>query len=176
VNREDNDLIADYLLGTLPAQAAPASVLARLQATLNGVDRFAPFMDDLTRLFDLSRETVRRLLARVDGQGPAWDTDLLGVRLAGAELFHFPVGPVLRGAGDGAAGGVLRVRAGASFPQHRHTGDEVTYVLEGGYCAGGQIYGPGSMIEMKGGSAHDYQAAPERDLVIMVLHHGISFA
>jgi hypothetical protein len=27
---------------------------------------------------------------------------------------------------------------------------------------------------MPGGTAHDYQSAPERDLVIMVLHRGIT--
>jgi anti-sigma factor ChrR (cupin superfamily) len=74
----------------------------------------------------------------------------------------------------GAAGGVLRVRAGVTFPQHRHHGNETTYVLEGGYVADGRTYGPGWTIEMTGGTEHDYQSAPERDLVIMVLHRGIT--
>jgi quercetin dioxygenase-like cupin family protein len=148
----------------------PASLRARLMHTLGGVDRFAPFFDDLTRLFELPVETIRKLLARVDGFD--WETTLLGVQLHGSELFHFPVGPRLRE--TGAAGGVLRVRAGVTFPQHRHHGDEVTYVLEGGYVAGGHIYGPGSTIPMSAGTEHDYQSAPQRDLVIMVLHHGIT--
>jgi anti-sigma factor ChrR (cupin superfamily) len=70
---------------------------------------------------------------------------------------------------------VLRLGAGQTFPVHRHHGNEVTYVLEGGYVADGRVYGPGSQIEMPGDTSHAYQAAPERDLVIMVLHRGISF-
>ena len=68
----------------------------------------------------------------------------------------------------------MRVRAGVTFPQHRHHGDELTFVLEGGYLAGARTLGAGSIIEMSTDTAHDYQAAPERDLVLMVLHRGIT--
>jgi quercetin dioxygenase-like cupin family protein len=153
-----------------PVAPAPA-LRARLLHTLDSVDRFAPFLDDLTRLFELPVETIRKLLTRIDGA--VWDRTLLGVHLHGSELFHFPVGPRLQE--SGAAGGVLRVRAGVTFPPHTHHGDEVTYVLEGGYVADGRTHGPGSILSMAGGSAHDYRAAPERDLVIMVLHRGIAF-
>jgi quercetin dioxygenase-like cupin family protein len=152
-----------------PLAPSPA-VWARLLQTVGGVNRFAPFLDDLANLFELPIDALSRLLARIDG--PQWETSLQGVRLAGAELFHFPVGPRL--AATGAAGGVLRVRAGVTFPAHRHHGNETTYVLEGGYLAGGRVYGPGATIEMTAGSKHDYRSAPERDLVIMVLHRGIT--
>ena len=163
-------LIAEAL--AQPPRAAPASVRARLLRTVASVDRFAPFFDDLTRLFQLPLETIRALLARIDDARP-WERSLQGRALQGSELFHFPVGPQL--AAGGAAGGVLRLAAGQRFPVHRHHGNEVTYVLEGGYLADGRVYGPGSQIEMPGDTSHDYQAAPERDLVIMVLHRGISF-
>ena len=162
--------------------APPPSLRARLLATVRGVDRFAPFLDDLVRLFELPVETIRAHLARIDAprdqrpppavKATGWERTLLGVALDRAELFHFQAGPRLAAAG--AAGGVLRVEAGASFPQHRHHGDEVTYVLEGGYIAGGRVYGPGAEVEMAEGTAHDYRAAPERDLVIIVLHRGIT--
>jgi quercetin dioxygenase-like cupin family protein len=152
-----------------PVPPAPG-LRARLLQTVASVDRFAPFLDDLTRLFELPVATIRKLLARIDEH--EWESSLLGVPLQGSELFHFPVGPGLRA--SGAAGGVLRVRAGVTFPQHRHHGDEVTYVLEGGYVADGRTYGPGSAIAMSAGTAHDYRSAPERDLVIMVLHRGIT--
>jgi quercetin dioxygenase-like cupin family protein len=171
--RREVDRVSEALAGTTAgvAPVAPSTSLrARLLQTVNSVDRFAPFIADLTRLFELPVETIRKLLARIDG--PEWERELLGVQLHGSELFHFPVGPQLRA--TGAAGGVLRVGAGVTFPQHRHHGDEVTYVLEGGYLADGRVHGPGSTIEMTGGTAHDYQAAPERDLVIMVLHRGIT--
>jgi quercetin dioxygenase-like cupin family protein len=198
------ELIPDYVLGALPADeqsevdelvarspelqrevdrvtealavtardtvAPPPGLRARLLQTLTSADRFAPFLDDLTRIFELPVATVRKLLARIDEH--EWETSLLGVRLDSAELFHFPVGPQLRE--SGGAGGVVRIRAGATFPQHRHHGDELTYVLEGGYIADGRTYGPGEAIPMTTGTEHHYQAAPERDLVIMVLHRGIT--
>ena len=159
-------------LAPLPP-ARPTGVRARLLRTVDSVDRFAPFLDDLTRLFQLPRETIRGLLARIDDASRPWERSLLGRALQGSELFHFPVGPELAAAGG--AGGVLRLGAGQRFPVHRHHGNEVTYVLEGGYTADGRVYGPGSQVEMPGDTSHDYQAAPERDLVIMVLHRGISF-
>jgi quercetin dioxygenase-like cupin family protein len=160
---------------TLAPVAPPASLRARLLATVASVERFAPFLEDLQRLFELPAESLRRLLARIDSvgnTGPAWEQSLLGVPLLGAELFHFAVGPKL--AATGAAGGVVRIRAGVFFPQHRHHGNETTYVLEGGYCVDGRVLGPGSVIEMTAGSEHDYQSAPGRDLVLMVLHRGIT--
>jgi quercetin dioxygenase-like cupin family protein len=171
--RREVDRVTEALAATAgaadPVVPAP-SLRARLLQTLGGVDRFAPFFNQLARLFDLPVETIRKLLARIDGS--EWENSLLGVQLRGSELFHFPVGPRLRE--SGAAGGVVRIQAGVTFPQHRHHGDEVTFVLEGGYIADGRTYGPGATIPMSGGTEHHYQSAPERDLVIMVLHRGIT--
>jgi quercetin dioxygenase-like cupin family protein len=156
--------------GATVALSPAPELRARLLQTLGSVDRFAPFFEPLSLMFELPVETVRKLLARIDGH--EWEASLLGVRLEGSELFHFPVGPRLRE--TGAAGGVVRIGAGVKFPQHRHHGDELTFVLEGGYVADGRTYGPGATIPMSGGTEHHYQAAPERDLVIMVLHRGIT--
>jgi quercetin dioxygenase-like cupin family protein len=154
----------------LPRVRPSPAVRLRLLDSLDGVERFAPFFADLVRLFELPLESVRRLLARIDSS--AWETSLQGVALKGTELFHFQVGPQL--AATNAAGGVVRVRAGVTFPRHRHNGNEVTYVLEGGYCIDGRVYGPGASIEATAETVHDYQAAPERDLVLAVLHRGIA--
>jgi quercetin dioxygenase-like cupin family protein len=171
--RREVDEAAEAL--ALAAEALPPlppspSARARLVDALGGVDRFAPFLDDLTRLFELPAAAIRGLLARIDGQ--EWETAVLGVPLQGAELFHFAVGPNL--AATGAAGGVLRLRPEVVFPQHSHHGNETTFVLEGGYCVDGRVHGPGSTIEMSAGSQHDYRSAPGRDLVLMVLHRGIT--
>jgi putative transcriptional regulator len=179
--RREVDAAAEALAGASHALApvpAPPALRTRLLDTIGSVDRFAPFLDDLVALFELPAASLRRLLARIDDHraqdagGPAWETRLMGVDLHGSELFHFPVGPQL--AARGAAGGVLRVRPSTTFPRHSHHGREVTYVLEGGYLADGRRYGPGARIEMTAGTSHDYQSAPGRDLVIIVLHHGIT--
>jgi hypothetical protein len=180
--RREVDAAAGALAGAtwaLSPEPAPAAVRARLLDTVSGVDRFAPFFADLVQLFELPLATLRRLLARIDQSGAqvglagqAWETSLLGVELTGAELFHFPVGPRL--AAQGAAGGVLRLQPDVTFPRHSHHGSEVTYVLEGGYLADGRRYGPGTSLEVIGGTSHDYRSAPGRDLVLIVLHHGIT--
>jgi hypothetical protein len=169
----ENLALAAQALTPVASRRPPPAVRERLLKTVGGVDRFAPFLEDLHRLFELPVEAIRGLLARIDDATRPWERSLLGVPLAAAELFHFAVGPRL--AAGGGAGGVLRLRAGGSFPVHRHHGNEVTYVLEGGYLADGTVYGPGSSIQMISGTSHDYRAAPGRDLIIMVLHRGISF-
>jgi putative transcriptional regulator len=171
--RREIDQVAEALARAaelLPRVRPAPSLRARLLETLTSAERFSPFLDELTQLFELPVESMRRLLARIDGG--AWESTLQGVRLQGTELFHFQVGPRL--AADGAAGGVVRVRAGVTFPRHTHHGNETTYVLEGGYVTGGRTYGPGSRLEVTTGTEHAYVAAPERDLVIAVLHRGIA--
>jgi len=167
-------LAAAQAVAPPPVPPAPPALRARLLATVAGVDRFAPFLDDLTCLFELPTDAIRALLARIDDQRAGWQRRLAGVALETSELFHFAVGATL--AAGGAAGGVLRVRAGGSFPAHHHDGDETSYVLEGACDVDGRALGPGATIEMKGGSSHDCRAMPERDLVVMVLHHGITLA
>jgi putative transcriptional regulator len=176
--RRERDASAEALSAAVagalaPAPRPPRGPLDRLIATLAGPDRFAPFMADLTRLFALDQHAIRTLLARADRTAAGWETSLCGVELAETELFHFAVGPELAAAGG--AGGVVRMRPGARFPSHSHGGDEVTFVLEGGYRSGSRVHGPGAVITMPGGSSHEYAAAPERPLLIIVLHRGISF-
>jgi hypothetical protein len=181
-SRAERDQAAEALAlaaAALPAMTPAPAVRARLLDTLASSERFAPFLDDLTRLFELPAASVRRLLARVDAglagrhfDGPPWERSLLGVPLEGAELFHFAVGPTL--AATGAAGGAVRIGAGVTFPRHRHNGAETSYVLQGGYCLDDRVLGPGSVIEMAKDSEHDYRSAPGRDLVLMILHRGIT--
>ncbi len=173
--RREVDAYAEALAASAVAltEVAPAPALrARLFETLASPERFAPFFHDLVELFELPLETIKRLLGRIDGLvKQPWETSLLGVELHGAELFHFGVGPRLQA--SGAAGGIVRIKPNVSFPMHSHNGNEVTYVLEGGYCADGRVYGPGSRIEVTSDVVHDYRSAPNRDLVIAVLHRGV---
>lgn len=157
----------------LPALAVPHALKDRLMATLSSPDRFAPFLPALSKLFELPFDTLRGLLARADSHGAFWETRLGEQELPGIELFHFPVGPTL--AADGAAGGVLRLRPGATFPRHTHGGDETNFILEGAMRIDQQLAGPGAMITVAKGASHEYSASPERSLLIMVLHRGITF-
>jgi putative transcriptional regulator len=154
--------------------AAARPLRERLMATLASPDRFAPFLPALMKLFELPAETIRVLLARAETDGAFWETRLDSVDLPGTELFHFQVGPHL--AVGGAAGGVLRLRPGATFPRHTHGGEETTFVLEGALRIENQLVGPGATFDAAMGATHEFSAAPERSLLIMVLHHGITFS
>jgi len=164
--RQELDRVREALAGAAVAldPVAPAEKARdRLMKALDGPDRFAPFFATLSRLVDLPEGALRAVLARIDDAG-AWLDGLPGVK-----LFDFAAGPAL-GAVDA---GVLRLTPGTTFPRHRHLGEEVAIVLEGQMIDGGVTYGPGAVVPQETGSVHDYAAAPGRDLVVMILHHGV---
>jgi anti-sigma factor ChrR (cupin superfamily) len=173
--RREVDVLTEALSGTAsalhPLQPS-AGVRARLLASLdsNAATRFAPFVAELTRLYDLSAEAIRALLARVD-DAAAWLTFAPGIRYQ-----HFLPGPRLLGA-PGVEAGLVRLSPGTTFFRHRHlAGPEVTFVLQGTMRDGDRRFGPGSVLTREPGSVHDYaaeHAAGGEDLVIVVLHHGI---
>ena len=175
--RREMDIAAEALAvvvaRSLPTGAAPRALRDRLMATLSGPERFAPFLPALSKLFELPFDTLRGLLARAETQGPFWESRLGTTQLPGIELFHFPVGPTL--AAEGAAGGVLRLRPGATFPRHTHGGHETNFVLEGALRLDQQLAGPGAAIDVAKGEVHTFTAAPERAVLVMVLHRGIAF-
>jgi hypothetical protein len=155
----------DELLAAAVAPLAPAaSARTRLLDALAGPDRFQPFFADLARRFDLEVEAIRTLLARID-RPEEW----LPGPLPGVALIHFNAGPALAA----ADAGFVRLPAGATFPRHRHRGPEMAVVLEGAVYDTGRAYHPGEVVEWPAGSEHDYRAGADRDLVVIVAHHGI---
>ncbi len=137
----------------------------RLLATLRGPDRFQPFFQELSQLFDLPVEKLRPILALVD-LPEAWELGPLPI----IHLIHFQAGPKLA-ASDA---GLVRLAAGATFPRHVHLGRESTVVLEGTMLDGDRLYRPGDLIEWPTGTTHTYHAGQERDLVLIVAHNGIA--
>jgi anti-sigma factor ChrR (cupin superfamily) len=154
--------LAQVVVSLAPVDPSP-DTRTRLLDTVAGADRFAPFLAPLGRILDLSVEAVRAVLARID-EAAAWLPALPGV-----QLMHFDAGPQMRT----ADAGLIRLAPGASFPRHRHLGHEVNYVLEGAMCDGDQVHGPGAVVVYDEHSEHLYTAAPERELVLMTVHHGI---
>ena len=138
----------------------------RLVRALFGVDRFQPFIEKLCRLADLSDEAVRRLLAQID-DAAAWEPG----PLPSLKLIHFAHGP--RVAVEEV--GFVRLTAGQKVPRHRHTGEEVSLVLEGTLWMGSTCHFPGQIVTQAPGSVHEFAAGTERDLVFAVSHCGIEF-
>ena len=135
----------------------------RLLASLNGVDRFRPFLSRLCELVDQPEDLMRRLLERVDDP-TAWEPG----PVPGLFLTHFQPGPRIL-----ADAGFIRVTAGHAILRHRHLGAEVTLVLEGTFWEGGVRYFPGQLLERAAGSVHEFAAGTERDLVFAVTHSGV---
>jgi len=85
--------------------------------------------------------------------------------------------------GAGAAGSqasILRLARGTTFPRHQHLGPERGFVLEGAghdeddaQPGARQEYGPGVLITHDTGTSHRFHAGDRRDLVLVVLHHGV---
>ena len=154
--------LADALL---PAHVASAG-RSRLLATLASPDRFRAFFPVLRRWFDLGDQGLRTVLAQID-DGTAWiDAPFPGVR-----YFHFQGGA----AAVGKESGCLVLSPGAHVPRHLHAGTERSMVLEGTLVLDGRACHAGDVIETAGGTTHDFAAGPGRDLILIVIHDGISF-
>jgi quercetin dioxygenase-like cupin family protein len=123
--------------------------------------RFAPLFGALAALFDLGDADLAAIFERA-ADDHAW----VRSPIAGTELLHLLGGPRVAGADNG----LVRLRAGARFPMHRHLGAERVLVLQGGYEdeQSGRVYRPGDFHEMPAGSSHAYTALRDRDLLLAV--------
>jgi anti-sigma factor ChrR (cupin superfamily) len=172
--RREVDLLTEALAGAAaglvpvaPSPAVRARLLASVSTAAGPADRFAPFVAQLARLFDLPADGMRAVLARID-DAAAWLTFSPGI-----DYQHFVPGPRLA-AVPGCEAGLVRLNAGVTFFRHRHLGGpETTFVLSGTMRDGEPCYGPGSLITREQGTVHAYAATADQDLLIAVLHHGI---
>jgi anti-sigma factor ChrR (cupin superfamily) len=123
--------------------------------------RYAPLYGQLAELFDLPDAALSSLFEQSELPA-AW----VVTPIAGVELFHLQGGPRAADADNG----LVRIRAGARFPQHRHLGAERVLVLAGGYRdePSGHVYRAGDLHEMVEGSSHAYTALDERELLLAV--------
>jgi quercetin dioxygenase-like cupin family protein len=155
--------LADALAALCPPPKVPPQLLReRLLATaMRPRLRYAPLFGALSELFDLGDSDLASIFERAADAG-AWAKS----PIPGTELLHLVGGPRVAGADNG----LVRLRAGARFPMHRHLGSERVLVLEGGYEdeQSGRSYQPGDVHHMPAGSSHAYRALPGRDLLFAV--------
>jgi quercetin dioxygenase-like cupin family protein len=146
-----------------PEAARPQGRSALLAALYSGA-RFRPFADDLSHHFDLPRARMLELFSEIDD-----DAHYEAGPMPGIAVMHFPAGP-------GAVGrdtGFVRLAAGLQFPQHRHHGHEVNYVLSGALRDGdGTLYLPGEAIIKTPGSTHSFSVTPDKPALIAVVQDG----
>jgi quercetin dioxygenase-like cupin family protein len=145
---------------TLPAETPPPGLRDRILASLAPTSRFESFIDEIARMIDLGQDAVRGLLAKIDSAAE-W--------VAGpppSRLIHLPYGPRLAQVDVG----FVCVPAGASFPHHRHLGDEHVLVLQGSYVdTDGTTVGRGETAHKAGGSSHAFTVPAGPDLIFLVI-------
>jgi hypothetical protein len=140
---------------------------SRLLGALSTGDRYAPFMSDLARDFDLSVDRVRELCGQID-QPSSWEAG----PLPGIFVMHFAGGPNVIAPDTG----FVRLPRGLEFPYHRHVGHEINYVMEGAVRDGdGSLYLPGEAIVMTPGTEHEFSIAGDKDALIAVVQAGFEF-
>ncbi len=151
------------LAESLPGSAAPTTIRARVLAAAAAKGRLARFADAVMHLFEVPEEKALALLEAVDAI-EAWEPG----PVPGLALMHLKGGPALAGADTG----FVRFPAGMPWPLHKHLGDELMLVLEGGFVDdGGRAFGPGDVVRMPPGSQHSFDIAPTRDCVAAVVVH-----
>jgi hypothetical protein len=147
----------------------PATVpgRTRLLAALQTGERYAPFLHDLSRHFDLPPARVRELFLAID-DASSWQAG----PMPGIEVLHFAAGPQAIAPDTG----FVRFARGLKFPYHRHLGHEVNYVLEGAVRNGdGRLYLPGEAIELLPGTAHEFAIPDDTDALLAVVQAGFEF-
>lgn len=148
-----------------PVPPVPAARDRLLASALAGAERYAPFFDRLSRLFDLGVDRIREIMSGVND--PArWESG----PLPGVLLMHFSGGAAVTGADVG----LVRMPAGLKFPVHRHIGGERVFILEGSYTdSEGKLWLPGDLHEMGAETSHAYQVLSDGLLFALVLYGGV---
>lgn len=131
------------------APAAPASPLRdRLVASVDRLERFAPFTAQVSELLDSPPGRVRLLLHSLSDVG-TW---------ASGPLRRMRFKPLNDELGPERAGGAAMFACfepGFAFPKHRHEGEESILIFEGPLADdAGATYGPGDVVRSADGSCH----------------------
>jgi anti-sigma factor ChrR (cupin superfamily) len=149
---------ASARLAPLPVSTAERS---RLLAALDPYERFARFERAVAELLRISRADAAAALRRIDDPS-AWQQQGPGL-----EYLAVPGGQ----GSDFFLSGLLRLKAGLTFPEHEHLGEELTFVLQGALedSVSHAVFGPGQPSRMPAGSRHSFRVpAGGPDLVGLV--------
>lgn len=111
-----------------------------------------------TQLIDLSEAPALPL----DAGAYSWDEPFPGVKIA----------LVKQDAARGVRATLLWGTPGASYPAHRHGGEEAVLVLQGAYCDERGSYGAGNVACNPAGSVHSVRILPEGDCISYIVLYG----
>ena len=140
------------------AHAEPPPV-ERLLAAATPIRRFERFIDSIAALADVTAQTAREWLSKID-EATTWEQ----TRMPALSLFHIDGGPAV----DNAIVGFVQIAAGQPFPEHTHLGEERIFVVQGGLRdENGDVHGPGALVRRAGGTTHSIAAEPGVPLIYL---------
>lgn len=121
----------------LLAEEPSPEVKTRLMASV-GAGRFAALGERIGALFEVDLDRAHELLGLIE-RTASW----------------LPLGPGIAIVPLHGACGFLRLGPGATFPSHRHVGEEAAIVLAGRVRDASGEHGPGDGWTLAGGTRHE---------------------
>ncbi len=156
--RQATDALIDAVVPVAPSAEVKARILTSI-----GSGRFEKFSARVASLFDVTVDRARELLGFVERKA-SWENPVPGIGLV-----HFSGGPACATADCG----FIRIAAGATFPWHKHRGEEVTLVLAGVLRErGGLVLHPGDEMVFAVGTQHDLTAEGDVDVIFVARAEG----
>lgn len=157
---ELDDELFGALVDALPLEAAPSALKDRLMKSVATESRFGDrFAAQMAGIVDLAKGKAQELLDAID-DATRWENSAL----LPFSLFHIDGGPRVAN----AVVGFVRMKPGDVFPEHKHCGDEIVLIIQGGYLdSDGVMHRAGEEHRMPAGSLHSFTAAPGPDLVYL---------
>jgi quercetin dioxygenase-like cupin family protein len=151
----------------LGRETSPQGLERLMRVVSEPPDRYAPFVERLSGLWDVPEDEAWRVLERSRDLRAFRRTPLPGVR-----LIDLAGGPKT----SGLRVSLVRFAPGLRFPRHRHPGREVTFVLQGSYTDSSGLYvGPGEIHEMSTGTEHAFEVGADEPCVAAVVQVSIEF-
>jgi putative transcriptional regulator len=163
--------VAEYraTTGELASMLTPikpsAHVRQRLMSSVGG-GRFEKFLSAFGRIFDVTAEAGREVLAWIEDP-TKWE-----VMNPTCRVIHFPAGPACAGADTG----IVCISPGGTFPYHGHSGIEITLVLAGAALGSdGRVLRAGDEITEEPGHAHELTNTGDGDFIYASRVYGLDY-
>lgn len=154
----------DLMLAVAPVAPSP-HVRVRLLASI-GAGRFEELTPAFRRIFDLTVDGARALLAWID------DPSKWQQVMPHFAAIHFAGGPACVGADTG----FVRLAPHTTFPYHAHRGEEITLVIQGSaVTSDGKSLKAGDEVIEGPGSAHDITNTGDEDFIYATRAFGVQF-
>jgi ChrR Cupin-like domain len=133
---------------------------ARLLAALSKHCRFEFFVPYLASLLEISEESMREQLMGVDTK--PYDAGLVG----GLSTLAIAAGPTWQG----AITGFVKLETGVAFPEHKHLGPEINFILQGRMRdSEGTLYLPGDRFDTPEAMEHHFMAEGPTPLIYVAM-------